>query len=200
MFEHVNGESNVRLITGFEPFISSAGLHLDSNPTDDLARKVAAEADSIHCQILPVSFQKTRIELLDAFDEVRPRMWLGLGFAPHRTTIDIEAIALNIEHCIRPDNDGAIPQMRPILEDAPTAYETKLDVQAAQRRLSRFGLDVRVSLHAGGFLCNQSFFLGCHTAETTPFLDIAAFIHVPPLADYSPLKAGLVDLLTHFSP
>ena len=185
----------MRLITGFEPFISSEGVQLDENPTDTLARVVAADARNVDVEILPVSFERTRASLLDALYTRRPRVWLGLGFAPHRTTIDIETIALNIEHCVRPDNDGQTPFLRPIIQTAPTAYQTKLDVGAACSRLSRLGLDVKPSLHAGGFLCNQSFFLGCHTAASESFLEVAAFIHVPPLADYGPLKAGLVALL-----
>ncbi|MBV71724.1 MAG: pyroglutamyl-peptidase I [Myxococcales bacterium] len=187
----------MRLITGFEPFISSGGLHLDVNPTDELARRVAADAKDVAVQILPVSFERTRTCLLDAFHTTRPRVWLGLGFAPHRLTIDIESVALNIEHCMRPDNDGDMPSLRPIVANAPTAYQTKLDIPEACQRLSKFGLDARASVHAGGFLCNQSFFLGCHTAATESYLEVAVFIHIPPRPDYGPLTAGLVDLIEH---
>ena len=55
---------------------------------------------------------------MNAFEDRRPRIWLGLGYAPHRKTVDFEAIALNMEHCIRADNDGEQPTMRPIESNA----------------------------------------------------------------------------------
>ena len=106
--------------------------------------------------------EKTKAALEKRLQEVRPRHWIGLGFAPHRTTLDVETIALNMEHAVRGDNDGATPWMEPIVEGAPQAYQTGLDMRETLAILEDHGAPGVAAFHAGTFLCNQVFFLGCH--------------------------------------
>ena len=98
------------LVTGFEPFTTGQGLKLDHNPTGDIAMAVASRLNSAHGSVLPVSFAKTKASLLDLFEKHRPTHWLGMGFAPHRTTSDVEGVALNLEHAVRGDG-GATHQL-----------------------------------------------------------------------------------------
>ena len=128
---------------------------------------------------------------------MKPRAWVGLGYAPHRTQVDIETIALNIEHATRPDNDGDQPFMRPIIENAPLAYRTRFDVPSAVSHFAAHGIEAFPCLHAGAFLCNQTFYLGCHRVETASPLSLAAFIHVPPMDCYAQFSAGLKACLRH---
>ena len=94
------------LVTGFEPFTTGQGLKLKHNPTGDIAMAVGARLDNAIGSVLPVSFAKTKASLLDLFDKHKPTHWLGMGFAPHRTTIDVEVVALNLEHAVRGVRDG----------------------------------------------------------------------------------------------
>jgi pyroglutamyl-peptidase len=187
------------LVTGFEPFTTGQGLILKDNPTGPLAEDIARHVPHAQSKVLPVSFQETRRMLNQCFDELAPTIWLGLGFAPHRTTVDIECVALNIEHCIRPDNDGERPFLRPIIENGPLAYETQLDASRAIDTLTKRGISATVSLHAGTFLCNQTFYLGCHRGATVGTPQIATFIHVPPLPEYTLLGSGIAHLLRELS-
>ncbi len=187
------------LLTGFEPFTTGQGLKLTHNPTADYAAEVANGVDQVTSAVLPVSYRATRRALQGHLRSLQPLMWVGLGYAPHRTTVDIETIALNIEHATGPDNDGDQPFMRTIVEGAPAAYRTRLDVNDATTLFADHGVEAFASVHAGAFLCNQVFYLGCHHCEQDLGLSMAAFIHVPPLDDPAPFTKALAALLKNMS-
>jgi len=183
------------LVTGFEPFTTGQGLKLVHNPTADIAMATADRLELARAAVLPVSFEKTKTSLMSHLETLKPKIWLGLGYAPHRETLDIETIALNLAHAESGDNDGATPWMQPIFENAPTAYRTRLDERMAVTLFIRHGLPAKAAVHAGTFLCNQSFFIGCHQVERQESLKLAAFIHVPPLGDFKSFEDALVELL-----
>ena len=149
-----------QFITGFEPFTTGQGLILDHNPTAGIAAQVAEALPSGAHQTLPVSYRKTKQALESEFARVRPKHWIGLGYAPHRTTLDFETIALNMEHAVRGDNDGETPWMRPIVNGGPQAYQTQVDTKGALAILNLHGAPGVAAFHAGTFLCNQVFFFG----------------------------------------
>ena len=182
------------LITGFEPFTTGQGLRLEHNPTADIAPRVARRIAGAQSAVLPVSFRDTKSSLLAHFEAHRPTAWIGLGYAPHRVTLDIETLAVNIEHATSPDNTGETPWMRPIMGGAPPALRTRLDMQEAIATFARHEVVATPAFHAGTFLCNQSFYLGCHAVENEGPLAMAVFIHVPPMQSYQAFEDGLVAL------
>ena len=183
------------LLTGFEPFTTGRGLSLSHNPTADIALSVASETAGVTGAVLPVSYAKTPVALSSLFETHRPRIWVGLGYAPHRETLDIEQIAVNVAHANRGDNDGACPQREVIVAGGPVAYETGLDISAAVARFKDHGVVAQPAFHAGTFMCNQVFYLGCHR-RAQGAIDLAAFIHVPPMDDFGPFSRGLAAVLT----
>ena len=180
------------LITGFEPFTTGQGLKLTDNPTGRWAEEVAARVPDCRSATLPVSYQETKSRLRMLFERYEPVIWLGLGFAPHRLSVDVECVALNIEHCETADNDGMSPKRREVIADGPLALTTRLNVDQMVADLSAFGLNARCAFHAGTFLCNQSYYLGCYYADVLGIVQKAGFIHVPPNVD----DVDLVDALT----
>ncbi len=188
----------MNLVTGFEPFTTGQGLMLTHNPTGDIAQRIGATLPDVQGAVLPVSFVATKNALLAKFEQVQPAHWIGLGFAPHRTTIDVEVVALNLEHATRGDNDGDTPSMRPILNDGPLAYRAKHDLEPLVRRLFGNSVPAQTHFHAGTFLCNQTFYLGCHRVELG-LMQTATFIHVPPMDDYAPFTEALSAYLKSLS-
>ena len=182
------------LLTGFEPFTTGHGLTLDHNPTADIVENVGRSLPTVEFAVLPVSYEETPRALNRAIQEYRPRMWIGLGYAPHRTILDFEVFALNMAHATRGDNDGERPRLTEIIPGAPHAYRTRLDVKAAIDVLSAHGVPTQPSFHAGTFLCNQSFYLASHQVALGR-LSLSAFVHVPPMKNYAPFEAGLTALL-----
>jgi len=133
------------------------------------------------------------------FSELQPAVWIGLGYAHHRTTLDIETVALNMEHAVGRDNDGDQPFMRPIVNDGPAAIQTRIDMATAIATFQSHGVEAHPSFHAGTFLCNQTFYLGCHAAETTGTPQLAGFIHVPPMDSHESFISGLSALVAALS-
>ncbi len=181
------------LFTGFEPFTTGQGLVLEHNPTADIAERVAERLSMAAYAVLPVSYFRTKRMLTERFDTHRPRLWIGMGYAPHRTTLDLEVLAVNVEHCAGADNDGESPFMRPIVADGPPAYQTGVDVTEAVRLFAEHGVTLSPAFHAGTFLCNQSFYVACHRAQQAIDLRMAAFLHVPPMDSYDTLEDALVS-------
>ena len=183
------------LLTGFEPFTTSEGLKLKVNPTAEIVTHVAQKLSDVSSAVLPVSYKETKQQLTELFENKKPNAWIGLGYAPHRTTLDIEVVAVNLEHGEGEDNSGEKPWMRPIIENAPLAYQTHLDVPKAIEAFSTVGINAQASFHAGTFLCNQVFYLGCHLVKSNSPLEMAAFIHVPPMKHFRALEEGLTALI-----
>ncbi len=185
------------LVTGFEPYTTSEGLHVTVNPTSRIATNTASNSDSFVSAILPVSFKHAKNELVQLFETIKPKVWLGLGYAPHRATLDFEVVAINVEHSLQGDNSSDRPCNRRIVEDAPLAYQSAIDINDALAPFSQLQVETRASFHAGTFVCNQSFFLGCHFLQTTSYLQSVAFMHIPPLDNYAPIEHALRDLATY---
>ena len=183
------------LITGFEPFTTGQGLKLTHNPTGKTAQRIADRLENAYAATLPVAYRETRPALEELFESHRPLIWLGLGYAPHRLKIDVETVALNLEHATSSDNAGESPNMRPIIAEAPLAYRSRINEAAAVDILKGYNLDAQIATHAGTFLCNQSFFVGCHVAENSDFLKVGSFIHVPPLESFEVLEEALAEVL-----
>ncbi|MEE2789935.1 MAG: pyroglutamyl-peptidase I [Myxococcota bacterium] len=179
------------LVTGFVPFVSREGIVLHENPTARIVRDLDRRGGALRGIVLPVSFAETKRLFVHALNRSEPTIWIGLGYAPHRACIDFEVIALNVEAAQRPDNDGDQPCRRPILADETVAYESGLSYEEPIAALNERNVSAKVSFHAGTFLCNQVFYLGCHHLGA----DKAGFIHVPPLADYQPFSEVLYDWL-----
>ena len=180
------------LFTGFEPFTTGQGLVLDHNPTAGIAERVAGRMPVAAFAVLPVSFSRTQRILTERFDTHRPGLWIGMGYAPHRTTLDLEVLAVNVEHCLSTDNDGESPFMRPIVADGPPAYQTGVDVADAVAVFGQHKVTLSPAFHAGTFLCNQSFYVACHRVQQAIDLRVAAFLHVPPMDSYDALEDALV--------
>ena len=187
-------ESNVLLLTGFGPYTTGQGLKLESNPTEKIVQNVSKGLPSVLGRVLPVVYSETKSKLRQLFKQEEPKNWIGLGYAPHRTTLDLEVLAINVEHAVQGDNHCDKPWNRPILDGAPLAYETSMDIPHVTDVFLDAGLEIQASFHSGTFLCNQVFYLGCHHVKTSS-LKTAGFIHVPPMENFRAFEKGLKDLI-----
>ncbi|HIA03031.1 MAG TPA: pyroglutamyl-peptidase I [Myxococcales bacterium] len=179
------------LITSFEPFTTRKGLVLTHNPTQEITTWIDQNRSNIATAVLPVAFAATKTRLTRLFDEIAPEIWIGLGYAPHREHIDVETIALNIEHAVRPDNAGDKAQLRPIIDGAPLAYNAPFNAAQLVSHLRNQGLDAQLSFHAGTFMCNQVLYLGSHQQAGGKSIQQAGFVHIPPGLSPAVLGAAL---------
>ncbi|MFQ5845191.1 MAG: pyroglutamyl-peptidase I [Planctomycetota bacterium] len=161
------------LVTGFEPY---GGLA--ANPSGEVAAALAGEG--VEAAVLPVDYAAIGPRL----EELLGRDWravLMLGVDPGGSKLRVERVALNYRSPKRADNRGRRPETTAIVPGGPAARFATLDPDAVHQRLREAGFAARVSLSAGDYLCNASFYiaLGLLQARGTP----CGFIHLPPTPD-----------------
>jgi pyrrolidone-carboxylate peptidase len=101
-------------------------------------------------QVLPVSFNRCGQNLKTDFDFL-----IQVGVAASRREITIERYAHNLAHSPgQADNDSLAPTRQKIIENAPLALETTIDVG----QLDQLQGDWQWSLSAGSYVCNALYF------------------------------------------
>jgi len=161
------------LVTGFEPF---GGL--DRNPSSEVAQAVAG--GGVEAAVLPVDYEAVSTALSTLLE----RPWdavLLMGVAVGRSVLSLERVAINFRDAARPDNAGRTPERPEVVAGGPAAYFSTLPLEAMRERMGATGVPVEISLTAGAYLCNASFYLSRHTLEArgTP----CGFLHLPPTPD-----------------
>jgi len=147
------------LLTGFEPF---GGSHV--NPSIEACRRLEGETVNGHrvmVDMIPLSYDEVRPSLLEA----------------------LERVAINVADGRIPYNCGTQPVDRPVVEDGPVAYWSRLPLRRILKALRDSGIPSVISNSAGTFGCNHIFYELMHHLEEEE-LDIpAGFIHVPSLPE-----------------
>lgn len=164
-------------LTGFEPFLVNGTLV--NNPTAGLVEALSTRVD--YSVTLPVEYDRTGRLFQNYLSQYAPSIWVGLGLASGRTTVALEAVALNVQHSDGADNAGMYRQNMPIVSGGPAAYQTQLPLMELVATLRSHHVEAHVSYHAGTFLCNQVYYQAAHWAarDNTP-LRTALFVHIPP--------------------
>lgn len=166
------------LLTGYEPF-SDAPV----NPSWDAIRLLLQQ-----CQIdaevvtrrLPVVFGSGGRRLLEHVAMHTPDIVIAVGVAEGRTAVTPELVAINYRSARIPDNRGRKPMDAPVVADGQTAYFSTLPVREIVDALAAEGIPAEISLSAGAFVCNDTFY---QLQRALSGLDVASgFIHVPATA------------------
>jgi pyroglutamyl-peptidase len=181
------------LLTGFEPFDGES-----VNPAWEIARRLDGWRCGDHvvaARRLPCAFGAIRDALDQELSRLAPEIAICLGLAGGRVDVSLERVAINVDDARIPDNEGAQPIDRPVVAGGPPAYFTTLPVKAILQRLRSAGLPAQVSNTAGTFVCNHTFYMLRHLAETVhPTVRRAGFIHIPYLPEQAARHPGSPSL------
>lgn len=180
------------LVTGFEPFENET-----INPSWEAARRVdgwRCDGHEIVARRLPCVYRAIRPQLSALLDELSPDIVIALGLAGGRLDVSLERVAINVDDARIPDNADDQPIDRPSVEGAPAAYFSTLPIKAILRRLRAAGIPASVSNSAGTFVCNHTFYIARHLAETARHKFRAGFIHVPYLPEQAAHHPGAASL------
>jgi pyroglutamyl-peptidase len=101
--------------------------------------------------------------------------------------VRVEACARDRVSPFAPDADGVLPQLPRAADSRDGVRWTLARTSVALAILQRHGLQARLSIDAGRYLCNASYFASL--AETRPTL----FIHVPRPGRGLDLRPGARD-------
>lgn len=168
------------LLTGFEPFDDAV-----ANPSWDAAVLLArgwdpaAEGARLAIARLPVVFSQVRDRLVALVAEHRPDVVIATGVAGGSSRVRLERVALNLADARIPDNDGGQPLDLEVSPGAPAALFATIPVKAALAACRAVELPVELSLSAGSYVCNATFF---HALEVAGDARVG-FVHVPQEAE-----------------
>lgn len=180
------------LLTGFTPFGDLA-----TNPTQAIVTALAAHpalpaAMKLVTEVLPTEYCRGGQRLQTLLDTHQPDIYIGLGVAQQRRTINLERVALNLNDAHLADNAGETRQGQRIIESAPLAYFSNVALEDLRSQLSRLGHTVTLSNHAGTYVCNHVYFLALHHAHLAQTPTQCLFIHVPFVPPQETAKDGLL--------
>ncbi len=172
------------ILTGFSPFAD-----IKVNPSqvivDDVMNngRLALPNCKIICSILPTEYTSAETQLIELINSVGPNIIICLGVDPTSTELRLERVALNIDDAPITDNAGEIRCGHVIIPGGPPAYFSTFPLRKIWKDLRGTGVPVRISNHAGTYVCNHVYYKSLHYIKTNK-LDIACcFIHIPLLAD-----------------
>ncbi|KHD87199.1 MAG: hypothetical protein OM95_15560 [Bdellovibrio sp. ArHS] len=163
------------LITGFRPFLGEK-----VNPSEILLEWLKKDfAHLTETLLLPVSFSEAPQQLQSHLQKNSYAAILMLGQAGGRSKVSLERVALNWTETEHPDEDGFKPSRGVIQQGSESALFTALPVSEWKEDLLQKNLPVEISLSAGGYVCNYTYY---HTLNWLKMHDkalSACFIHVP---------------------
>lgn len=163
------------LLTGFEPF---GGRTI--NASWEAVRQLnglAIDGACVQSKELPVRWHGTAEMIIDFIHTDKPILAVSVGEGG--STLSLEKYAHNRNYSI-PDNAGKLPDSTRILSNAPSRFETSLDIVALSDVLTQEGVQHVISSDAGGYLCNFVSFHTYASIHTTQPHVPALFVHVPP--------------------
>lgn len=168
--------SKVVLVTAFEPFGDS-----DVNASEIILKRLSLQPDQLCTGILPVRRTSVHQALQQLVDRYNPDAIILLGEAGPEEVVRLELVALNHDDFRIPDNDGLTVEPSRIVDEAPIAYFSNIDSHAIASRIPENEMlsKVTVSLSAGSFLCNHTYYLARHFYTNHS----ALFIHIPCLRE-----------------
>jgi len=175
------------LITGFGPFPGAP-----FNPTGPLVKRLAklriAHA-KIVTHIFETSYAAVDRDLPKLLKRHKPHAVLMFGLATRARIVRIETRAQNAL-AVLPDAAGKTPKRHAIAARQPTALPMALPAQLLLRAVRKAGLRARLSTDAGRYLCNYLCWQATAAASGENGPRLAAFIHVPLVAEKPLKKAG----------
>lgn len=168
------------LITGFRPFPGAP-----YNPTEKLVERLVrlqrpALDDIVRIgHIFPVSYNAVDRQLPELIANHRPDALLMFGLATRTRFMRIETRARNAITQIWPDADHTHVRHRSIVSGTGATRRFGPHTVKLLRAACETGIDARVSLNAGYYLCNYLSWRGIEATHESRGPRLAAFVHVP---------------------
>jgi pyroglutamyl-peptidase len=166
------------LVTGFDPFGGSP-VNPSWQAVQALDGRVIAGARVVGAE-LPTVFGASIERLAALLEAHQPDLVICTGQAGGRAALSLERVAINVDDARIPDNAGAQPVDRPVVDDGPAAYFSTLPIKAMLRALLDAGVPAEVSQTAGTFVCNHVFYGLMHLLAQPRWRHVrGGLIHVP---------------------
>ena len=147
--------------------------------------------------VLNTSFSDAYPMLVENINTFKPSLVFMLGEAASRKKISLEKVANNYVDARIPDNDHLSLKQSKILDHAPDAYFTKLNIEAIDQALSS-NYPLEISYSAGTYACNYLYYTISDHIEQTNSQIKCCFIHVPKHGlSHEIMVSALTEILTY---
>ena len=127
-----------------------------------------------------------------------PDILLLTGEASSREVLTIEKLAINLKSSEVSDNLG-LKVFNERIDDGLDAYFSNVDVLKLNKELNSLGCNSRVSLSAGSFICNLSYYYALRKAKKENLKTKVLFIHFPRnfnmIEDYQNTIKKIIEIL-----
>ena len=163
-------------ITGFGPF-GSLSENLSEKVVEYIASSDFDFPGTIHTHTFPVIYQDADERLRKVIEETKPHILILTGVSPINC-IQLEKRAHNRDNS-SPDNLGEVRSNQLIIDQAPFRYESNLPLDEFANQITNMGGNLKVSEHAGEFLCNHYYFRAFHMKNTQGKPSEVLFVHMP---------------------
>ena len=164
------------LITGFEKY-----WDYPENSSWIVAKEVAVidvEDVNITIEQMPVCFSRIASTFRLAVEKYSPDLIIMLGQSGGSDRVKLERVALNLMDARIPDNEGYIPNEKPIQSNTPSALFTNLPIKDLRMAIEEQGIAVKISNSCGLYVCNRLYYealMMCREKLTMQ----AVFVHLP---------------------
>ena len=176
------------LVTGFEPFGGET-----VNASWEAARKLEGWRHGDYAavaRLLPCAYDASVKELIQAIETLRPEALLMTGQSARRGLVTVERFAHNLDNAAAPDNDGDLRRALRISRAAPDWLEATTRVRRIAEAVKEAGIPARMSLNAGGFVCNHLYFSALQYLRDKKSPIPAVFLHLPATPEQTPPGAS----------
>jgi len=162
------------LLTAFSPFGNQ-----EKNSSLEVMKKMRKTFDDVTIVTVKLPVIYDEMIYRNLLLEHRPDLVIMCGQAGGRKTIDLEKVAINYIYATAPDNRGVIIKGSRIIIDGPDAYFSTFPVSSICAKLESEKYPVRLSLSAGGFVCNFALYSMLHFASVLGMECKVGFVHFP---------------------
>lgn len=175
-------------LTGFGAFPG-----VPDNPTQHIVAALGGRRIGdfvIHSSVLPVTFGDAPRLVREGHAALSPALSVHLGVAGRRRLVCLERDARNTIHPGRKDAVGALATKPRIELSAAAAarQSTRFKLGQIVGKLRNNGFGTRISVDAGDYLCNLTYWHSLASRARTPSTGQgwSLFIHVPPVGAVDP--------------
>ena len=168
-------------VTGFGAFPG-----FEQNPSAQIVkhlsnRRSESSRFEIFTHVFPVEYQGAYHRVLSVIEQSNPEIFILLGVYSGNSKVRLEKIARNLNSSSKPDNLGIRQFDETIVPEGPEFFDSTLPLEHFVVKLQQFGLPAMQSLSAGGYLCNNHYYLANYIQKEKKFMYECLLVHVPDL-------------------
>lgn len=177
------------LLTGFGPF-PGAPLNPSAAMVAAVARRRRPAKDGIEIatHVFPTVYDAVARDLPALIDRLDPDAIVLVGLAARTPFLRVEASARNRASTLLPDVAKRTPVRGPIRTGGPSRLASRGPLRAIARAQRALGLDARVSMDAGRYLCNFALYMALDHVAARARPRVCLFLHVPRPARRMPAR------------